>query len=38
VQVVTVKGKQGYMPLYKEVKEWDPSLLRPEFLFNEELI
>jgi hypothetical protein len=37
VQVITVKGKQGYMPLHKEVKEWDPSLLNKEFLFNEEL-
>lgn len=38
IQVITIKGKQGYMPLYKEVKEWDPSLLNKSFLLEEELI
>jgi hypothetical protein len=38
IQVVTIKGKQGYMPLYKEVQEWDPSLLNKSFLLEEELI
>jgi hypothetical protein len=38
IQVVTLKGKQGYMPLFKEQHRWDTSLLRPEFLREEELI
>lgn len=38
IQVVTIKGKQGYMPLFKERTVWDMSLLRPEFLREEELI
>lgn len=38
IQVVTIKGKQGYMPLYKEVKRWDSSLLNESFLMEEELI
>lgn len=38
IQVITIKGKQGYMPLYKEVKEWDKSLLNLDFLLPEELI
>lgn len=38
IQVVTIKGKQGYMPLYREVKEWNPSLLNKDFLMAEELI
>jgi hypothetical protein len=38
IQVVTIKGKQGYMPLYREVKEWDASLLNKNFLLEEELV
>ncbi len=38
IQVVTIKGKQGYMPLFKEAKEWSPELLRKEFLLEEELL
>lgn len=38
IQVVTIKGKQGYMPLHKEIKEWDKSLLNLDFLLPEELI
>lgn len=38
IQVVTIKGKQGYMPLYREVKEWDASLLNKQFLLEEELV
>ena len=38
IQVVTIKGKQGYMPLHKETKRWDSSLLNESFLHEEELI
>lgn len=36
VQVVTIAGKKGYMPLYKEHKQWAEDLLLPEYLTNEE--
>lgn len=38
IQVITIKGKQGYMPLHKEVERWDPSLLNESFLKPEELV
>ena len=38
IQVVTIKGKQGYMPLHKEAKRWESSLLNETFLHEEELI
>jgi len=38
VQVVTMKGKQGYMTNTKEIVRWDSSLLNESFLFPEELI
>jgi hypothetical protein len=38
IQVVTIKGKQGYMPLFKERTVWDTSLLNTSFLRDEELI
>jgi len=36
VQVITVAGKQGYMPLHKEHRNWDTSLLVPDYLTAEE--
>lgn len=36
VQVITVAGKQGYLPLHKEVKQWDADLLVPDYLTLEE--
>ncbi|PIP25852.1 MAG: hypothetical protein COX32_01165 [Candidatus Moranbacteria bacterium CG23_combo_of_CG06-09_8_20_14_all_41_28] len=36
VQVITVKNKQGYMPLHREQKKWDEALLLPEYLTPEE--
>ena len=38
LQVVTIKGKQGYMPMHKELKQWDASLLNTSFLHEEEYI
>jgi hypothetical protein len=38
IQVVTIKGKQGYMPMFHETKEWDPSLLDKDFLTQEEML
>lgn len=32
IQVITLAGKQGYMPLFTEIKEWCPSLLLEDFL------
>ncbi len=37
IQVVTVKGKQGYMTRVSETKRWDASLLNESFLTAEEL-
>lgn len=37
VQVVTLLGKQGYMPLHEEIKEWDPQLLVHDFLTEKEI-
>ena len=37
IQVVTIKGKQGYMVLHKPIVEWDPSLINQSFLTVEEL-
>ena len=36
VQVITVKGKQGYMPLHRENKKWADDLLLPDYLTDEE--
>lgn len=38
IQVITMHGKQGYMPLHQEVKEWSPDLLLEDFLTTKELI
>ena len=38
IQVVTIKGKQGYMSLNREVVRWDKDLLNESFLKEEELI
>lgn len=38
IQVVTMHGKQGYMPLFEDIKEWDPSLLLHDFLSPKELL
>ena len=37
VQVVTIGGKQGYMPLHKESKKWVPELLNESYLHEGEL-
>ena len=37
IQVVTIKGKQGYMLLYKEPKRWNSDLLNESYLLPEEL-
>lgn len=36
VQVLTVLGKQGYMPLHKSNREWHKDLLLEDYLTNEE--
>lgn len=36
IQVMTIRNKQGYMPLHKQQREWDSSLLYPQFLTEEE--
>lgn len=36
VQVITIAGKQGYMPLYKEYREWSKELLLEDYLTEEE--
>ena len=36
IQVITIAGKQGYMPLHTELKEWDPSLLNEDFITDQE--
>jgi hypothetical protein len=38
VQVVTIQGKQGYMPLHVEGRQWSPDLLNEDFLTSEELM
>jgi Protein of unknown function (DUF3987) len=38
IQVLTVNGKQGYMPLHTEIKEWSPELLLPNFLTEKEIL
>lgn len=38
VQVVTIAGKQGYMPMHNHVTRWASELLNDDFLFEEELI
>lgn len=35
-QVLTVLGKQGYMPLHKSNREWSGDLLLEDYLTNEE--
>jgi hypothetical protein len=37
IQVITLQGKQGYMPLHTEIKEWSPELLLPNFLTEKEI-
>jgi hypothetical protein len=37
VQLIKIGGKQGYMPLHTEIKEWDSTLLLPGFLTEKEL-
>lgn len=37
VQVITVAGRQGYMPRHVDHKEWDKSLLLPDYLTGQEL-
>lgn len=37
VQVVTIAGKQGYLPLHIETKSWHSSLIDESFLTPEEL-
>lgn len=37
IQVVTLKGKQGYMLLHKPIVEWDPSMINTDYLTTEEL-
>lgn len=37
VQIMKIGGKQGYMPLHTEIKEWDSSLLLPDFLTEKEI-
>lgn len=32
VQVITLKGKQGYMPMHRGHKEWDKDLLLEDYL------
>lgn len=36
VQIITIAGKQGYMPLQIAAKEWPAELLDESFLTNEE--
>ncbi len=38
VQIITIKGKQGYMPCHQESHTWDPSLLVENFLSPEEML
>lgn len=38
IQVLTVAGRQGYMPLHTEIKEWSPELLLPNFLTEKETL
>lgn len=38
VQVVTIAGKQGYMPLHATASTWDESLLLEDFLTEGELL
>lgn len=38
IQVITALGKQGYMPLHEEIKEWDPALLLHDFLTEKEIM
>lgn len=38
IQIVTIMGKQGYMPRHKEVVRMNPELLNESFLTEEELM
>lgn len=38
IQVITLLGKQGYMPLHEDIKEWDPNLLLHDFLTEKEVL
>jgi hypothetical protein len=38
IQVVTVKGLQGYMPLHQETLSWDSTLLNESYLTEGELL
>lgn len=37
IQVMTLLGKQGYMPLHEDIKEWAPELLLHDFLTETEI-
>lgn len=37
IQTVTIKGKQGLLPMHAHQEGWDSSLLMPEWLTEEEL-
>lgn len=36
IQVMTIAGKQGYMPLHQDVREWSPDLLIDGFITAKE--
>ncbi len=38
VQVITIAGKQGYMPMHVVHKEWDSSLLLDNYLTEQEML
>jgi hypothetical protein len=38
IQVVTIAGKQGYMPCFHETFHWDETLLDESYLTQEELL
>lgn len=38
LQIVTIKGKQGYMPCHHEIFHWDSSLLDESYLTQGELL
>ena len=38
IQVMTIAGKQGYMPLHQDTKEWSPDLLIDGFITPKEFV
>ncbi len=38
IQVLTIAGKQGYMPMHVVHKEWDSSLLLNDYLTDQEML